>query len=103
GPANPPDSYGMHTPPGVATGWRMPPPDQHLVFVGVASGALCAQVKGPARNGNKDMAGLRHHLDGPLVTWGWTPGMGRAPVPIARDAFLAAWQTWADAGAPCPP
>lgn len=102
GPMNPPDSYGEHTPPGVSTGWRMPKPEQRLVFVGVAPGALCEQVKDPARNGGKDMAALREHLDDPLVTWAWTPGFGRKPPPVSRQAFLDAWTTWANAGAPCP-
>jgi len=102
GPINPPDSYGAHTPPGVATGWRMPPPEQRLVFVGVAPGALCEQIKDPARNGGKDMAALRTHLDDPLVVWAWTPGAGRTPPPVGRQAFLDAWTTWAGAGAPCP-
>jgi hypothetical protein len=102
GPTNPPDSYGAHSPPGVATGWRMPKPEQRLVFVGVAPGALCEQIKDPARNGGKDMAALRAHLDDPLVTWGWSPGFGRPPIPVPRQAFLDAWATWANAGAPCP-
>jgi hypothetical protein len=102
GPMNPPDSYGAHSPPGAPTGWRMPKPEQRLVFVGVAPGALCEQIKDPARNGGKDMAALRAHLDDPLVTWGWSPGFGRAPIPVARQAFLDAWTTWAGAGAPCP-
>jgi hypothetical protein len=103
GPMNPPDSYGEHSPPGVPTGWRMPKPEQRLVFVGVAPGALCAQVKDPARNGGKDMAALREHLDDPLVTWAWNPGFGRKPPPVSRQAFLDAWTAWANAGAPCPP
>jgi hypothetical protein len=103
GPANPPDSYGAHTPPGVSTEWHMPKPEEKLVFVGVPPGELCEQVKDPARNGGKDMAALRHHLDDPLVTWGWTPGLGRTPIPVPREEFLAAWETWARAGAPCPP
>ncbi len=102
GPANPPDSYGANIPPGASTGWRMPKPDERLVFVGVAPGALCEQIRDPARNGGKDMAALRVHLDDPLVTWGWTPGFRRKPIPVSRDAFLAAWQTWAAAGTPCP-
>lgn len=102
GPMNPPDSYGAHTPPGVATGWRMPKPEERLVFVGVAPGALCEQIKDPKRNGGKDMAALRAHLDDPLVTWAWAPGFGRTPPPITRQAFLDAWTTWANAGAPCP-
>jgi hypothetical protein len=102
GPINPPDSYGEHTPPGVSTGWRMPKPEQRLVFVGVPPGALCEQIKDPARNGGKDMAALREHLDDPLVTWAWNPGFGRKPPPVSRQAFLDAWTTWANAGAPCP-
>jgi hypothetical protein len=48
------------------------------------------------------MAALRAHLDDPLVAWGWSPGFGRAPIPISRQAFLDAWTAWASAGAPCP-
>ena len=102
GMANLPLGYGAHVPPGSAEGWHMPPPETKLVFVGVAPGALCEQVKDPARNGGMDMAALRHHLDDPLVTWAWKPGFGRTPSPISHDDFVAAWETWARAGAPCP-
>jgi hypothetical protein len=102
GPANPPSNYGLNVPPGVITGWHMPKPDERLVFVGVAPRELCEQVKDPARNGGKDMAALRTHLEDPLVTWGWNPGFGRAPVPVPYETFVAAWETWAAAGAPCP-
>lgn len=102
GPANPPDSYGMHIPPGVETGWRMPKPDEKLVFVGVAPAALCEQVRDPVKNGGKNTEALLHHLDDPLVAWGWKPGNGRKPVPVARPQFIAAWRTWASAGSPCP-
>lgn len=102
GTANLPASYGPFMPPGSPGGWRMPPPGETLTFVGVAAGALCAQIKDPARNGGRDMASLRAHLDDPLVAWGWAPGSGRTPVSTPRTAFLAAWNAWAHAGAPCP-
>lgn len=102
GPDNPPAAYGRNIPPGTVKVWHMPAPDMKLVFVGMSPRALCEQVKDPARNGGKDMAALRTHLDDPLVVWGWTPGFGRAPIPTPRDKFLAAWETWAAAGAPCP-
>ena len=102
GPANPPSNYGEHIPPGNADGWHMPPPEMKLVFVGMSANALCVQIKDPARNGGKDLKALRAHLDSPLVEWGWNPGFGRAPVSVPREAFLAAWETWAAAGAPCP-
>lgn len=103
GLVNLPDSYGRHMPPGIATGWRMPSPDQPLVFEGLAPEALCKQIKDPAFNGGKDMAALRHHMEDPLVTWAWAPGYGRSPVPIEREVFLDAWARWEGAGAPCPP
>lgn len=102
GPANPSSKFGEHIPPGNSDGWHMPGPDQKLVFVGVSPHDLCEQIKDPARNGGKDLAALRKHLDSPLVTWGWDPGFGRAPVPVPRDQFIAAWETWAAAGTPCP-
>jgi hypothetical protein len=102
GPANPPVTYGPHIPPGVATGWRMPKPDEKLVFVGLAPAALCEQVKDPAHNGGKDQAALLHHLEDPLVAWGWTPGVGREPISVSRPDFINAWRTWARGGSPCP-
>jgi hypothetical protein len=102
GPGNPPDSYGRNVPPGASTGWRMPKPEEKLVFVGVSPRALCEHVRDPAHNGGMDAAKLRHHLDDPLVTWGWNPGFGRTPIPVPREAFLDAFTTWMNAGMPCP-
>ncbi len=103
GDANPPPSYGAHTPPGNVKGWHMPKPEMPMVFVGRSSGALCKQLKDPAQNDHKDMAALRTHLDDPLVLWGWDPGFGRTPVPVPHADFVAAFETWAAGGAPCPP
>ena len=102
GKANLPASYGAHTPPGVATEWRLPPADHKLVFWGVDSRSLCEQVKDPKRNGGKDMAALKHHMtEDALTRWGWDPGFGRKPVAISHEEFVRAFNTWADAGAPC--
>jgi hypothetical protein len=102
GAANAPAAYGPHVPPGASTGWRMPPPENPMVFVGVTPHVLCEQIKDPNKNGGRDAAALRHHLDDPLVTWAWAPGGTRSPLPMSRDQFLAAFEAWADAGAPCP-
>lgn len=102
GPANPPSAYGEHVPPGAAEPWRMPPDDTKLVFAGLRPGELCERIKDPTKNGGRSMTALRMHLDTPLVTWGWSPGFGRAPVPVPREEFVAAWETWAREGAPCP-
>jgi hypothetical protein len=104
GKANPPDSYGEHMPPGVSTGWRLPPPQHRMVFAGLTTQALCRQLKDGKQNGGLTMAALVHHVsEDPLVLWGWSPGFGRKPVPVPHDEFVRAFKTWADAGAPCPP
>ena len=102
--ANPPASYGAHMPPGVSTEWRLPPPEHKMIFAGMDSASLCEQLKDPKRNGGKTMAELDHHVSAdPLVLWGWAPGFGRKPVPIAHEEFVRAFRTWAAAGAPCAP
>jgi hypothetical protein len=103
GPSNLPASYGPNMPPG-APGWHMPPPEVKMVFVGLSSAPLCQQLKDSKRNGGKDLAALLHHVsDDPLVLWGWSPGLGRRPVGVPHEEFVAAFRAWASAGAPCPP
>ncbi len=102
GDANPPASYGAHVPPG-APNWHLPPADQKMVFIDLPAAELCAVLKDPKRNGGKDLPALVKHVkDDALVLWGWDPGEGRAPVPIAHADFVAAFMRWTDAGAPCP-
>jgi hypothetical protein len=99
---NPPASYGPNMPPG-APDWHLPPPSRKMVFINLSPAELCATVKDPKHNGNKDFAALLKHVSkDELVLWGWNPGVGRAPVPIPHDVFVAAFKTWLDAGAPCP-
>jgi len=99
---NPPASFGPHAPPGAPT-WFLPPPDQKMVFINVPATELCATVKNPRTNGGKDWDALIHHVaEDELVGWGWHPGGNRAPVPIPRAEFVAAFKTWAAAGGPCP-
>ena len=101
--ANAPDSYGLNQPPGVSTGWRMPPAAQKMVFAGLSSRDLCEQVKDPARNGGKSAAALMAHASAdPLVLWGWAPGAGRKPVPVPHAEFVKAFAVWTGAGTPCP-
>lgn len=100
--ANPPDSYGAHTPPG-APNWHLPPPDRKMVFIGLSKADLCATIKDPRRNGGKNAAGLLAHVDhDALVLWGWHPGVGREPVSIPHDEFVHSMKTWIDGGMPCP-
>jgi hypothetical protein len=102
GRENLPESYGTHVPPG-APNWHLPPPETKMVFIDVAPARLCASIKDRAATGGKDLqAMLAHNRDDKLVAWGWNPGLGRNPVPIPRDRFVAAFKTWMDLGAPCP-
>jgi hypothetical protein len=102
GTENLPASYGTHVPPG-APNWHLPPPETKMVFIDVSPAQLCATIKDKAATGGKDLqAMLVHNRDDKLVAWGWNPGLGRNPVPVPRDQFVAAFKTWMDLGAPCP-
>jgi hypothetical protein len=99
---NPPASYGAHMPPG-APNWHLPPPEHKMVFIDLSAGELCRSLKDPAENGGRDLAALLEHVSqDELVLWGWDPGVGRAPVDVPHDEFVAAFRRWMDAGAPCP-
>jgi hypothetical protein len=50
----------------------------------------------------RSLALLEHVSRDKLVLWGWAPGVGRAPVSIPHDAFVASVKTWIGGGAPCP-
>jgi len=102
GQANLLATYGAHVPPG-APNWHLPPPQHKMVFIGQTSAQLCNGLKDQKANGGKDLAALLKHVDeDKLVLWGWDPGIGRAPVPIAHADFVARFKQWADAGGPCP-
>jgi hypothetical protein len=96
------NALGEHLPPG-APGWQLPHPAMPLVFEGRTLGELCRQMRDPAQNGNRTPEQLlRHAEEDPLVLWGWAPGAGRTPVPIAHAAFVAAVRKWIEEGCGCP-
>ena len=102
GQQNLPESYGLHVPPG-APNWHLPPPETKMVFIDLTPAQLCAVIKDRSKTGGKDLqAMLAHNRDDKLVGWGWNPGLGRAPVSVPRDKFVAAFKDWMDLGAPCP-
>ena len=97
-----PESYGTHVPPG-APAWHLPPPETKMVFIGLSPAQLCAVIKDRRATAGKDLpAMLAHVRDDRLVGWGWSPGLGRNPVPVPRERFVAAFQEWMSLGAPCP-
>ncbi|HEY6928844.1 MAG TPA: hypothetical protein VJA66_04130 [Thermoanaerobaculia bacterium] len=103
GDANPPAAWGAHMPPGAPT-WSLPTARHRMVFIGLSSGDLCRSLKDKSNNGGRDFEALiRHVSEDELVGWGWHPGVGRAPVPIPREEFVAKFKEWIAAGAPCAP
>ncbi len=93
---------GAHMPPG-APGWQLPPEDMPMVFEKKTPHELCTQLKDPALNGNRTPSEVVEHVrTAPLVLWGWTPGAGRAPVPMAHDLFVQYMTEWLEKGAACP-
>ncbi len=84
-----------------APNWHLAP--RSMAWVGKSPGALCEQVKDPARNGGKSLAQIAEHAaHDPLVAWGWAPGADRAPVPGTQARFGELVGAWVQAGAACP-
>lgn len=81
--------------------WHLAPVS--MGWQGLAVGEICAQLKDPARNGNRDLEALHEHnaTDG-LVGWGWEPGTGRTPAPGSQEVFGLLTRAWIDSGAACP-
>ena len=92
---------GEHMPPG-APDWRLPSSREPLIWEGLNDRQLCELFKDPARNGHLTIQGIVHHMNSPLVLWGWHPGEGRTPIPMAQTEFLAKVNQWAAQGAACP-
>jgi hypothetical protein len=81
--------------------WHLAPAT--MAWQGRSLGEICAQIKDRARNGNRDMAALVHHLaEDSLVGWAWSPGAGRDPAPGSQPQFGELMKAWEAAGADCP-
>lgn len=81
--------------------WALAPVE--MAWQGKSLGAICAQIKDPARNGGKSLAQLHHHMaEDHLVGWAWNPGEGRVPAPGTQAQFGELVKAWIDTGAKCP-
>jgi hypothetical protein len=101
GPANVP-TWGQHIKsiPGDPK-WALAPAE--MAWQGKSLGAICGQIKDPARNGGKSMAELHHHMaQDHLVGWAWNPGAGRVAAPGTQAQFGELIKAWIDTGAKCP-
>jgi hypothetical protein len=93
---------GEHLPPG-APGWRLPSAGMPMIWQGLTDAQICESIKDPKQNRNRNIDQLVEHLtEDKLVMWGWDPGEGRTPVPMAHDEFVAKVKRWQAADAPCP-
>ncbi|MEL6204534.1 MAG: hypothetical protein AAFR47_04385 [Pseudomonadota bacterium] len=89
-----------HGPPG-APHWALAPVE--MAWWETSSREICEQIKDPARTGGRSLPEVADHIGhDALVLWGWAPGPGREPAPFTVEETLAAFNSWMDAGAPCP-
>lgn len=100
----PENLVGENLPPGVSTGWHMPPANQKMVFQGRSPRQLCLQLKNPLQNGgHKTLKAAIEHLEkDPLVHWGWSPGNGRTTPPLSYEDFMKSVHEWVENGGACP-
>ncbi len=81
--------------------WHLPPAE--MEWFGKTSAEICAQLRDPARNGDRDFIKLAEHVaHDALVHWGWQPGIGREPAPYSVQQHLDDILIWGVAGQPCP-
>ncbi|WP_375460153.1 Isoquinoline 1-oxidoreductase subunit [uncultured Enterovirga sp.] len=81
--------------------WQLAP--REMAWENQTLGAICRQLKDPARNGGKDFAALiEHSAHDELVGWGWNPGVGRASAPGTQELFGLLVKAWIETGAECP-
>jgi hypothetical protein len=81
--------------------WGLAPLE--MAWEGKSIGAICQQLKDPARNGGRTLALLHEHFaKDDLVAWGWAPGEGREPAPGSQKELGELVQAWIDSGAECP-
>lgn len=81
--------------------WHLAPAE--MAWEGLTVGEICARIKDPAHNGERDLEALVEHMShDALVAWAWQPGRGRTPAPGDQASFAALITAWAEAGAACP-
>lgn len=81
--------------------WHLAPAS--MAWEGKTLGEICAQIKDPARNGNRTLEDLVHHIGtDTLVGWAWAPGVGRQPAPGTQKEAGALVDAWVKSGAFCP-
>jgi hypothetical protein len=81
--------------------WHLAPAE--MGWEGKTLGQICAQIKDPARNGNRSLDEIVHHVGTDhLVGWAWAPGAGRQSAPGTQAQTGALLAEWVKSGAVCP-
>jgi hypothetical protein len=81
--------------------WHLAP--RAMAWEGKTLSEICLQIKDPARNGNRSLEDLIHHIGtDTLVGWAWAPGFGRQPAPGTQKQAGALVEAWVQTGAVCP-
>ena len=81
--------------------WHLAP--RSMAWEGKTLREICEQIKDPARNGNRKVEELIHHIgEDTLVGWAWAPGFGRQPAPGTQKIAGALVAAWVETGAACP-
>lgn len=81
--------------------WHLAPIE--MAWENKSLGEICEQIKDPARNGDRSLDEIVHHMrDDPLVAWAWAPGAGRRAAPGSQTTFAELIRAWAETGAACP-
>jgi hypothetical protein len=81
--------------------WHLAPIE--MAWEGRTLGQICTQIKDRARNGDRSVDEVVHHVaTDTLVGWAWAPGFGRKPAPGTQQAAGALLEAWARTGAVCP-
>jgi hypothetical protein len=81
--------------------WHLAP--REMAWEGKTHAQICAQIKDPARNGNRSLEALVEHIGADhLVGWAWAPGFGRQPAPGTQRQAGALVEAWVKTGAACP-
>jgi hypothetical protein len=81
--------------------WHLAP--REMGWEGKTLGEICAQIKDPARNGNRSLEALVEHIgEDQLVGWAWAPGYGRQSAPGTQKEAGALVEAWVKTGAVCP-
>jgi hypothetical protein len=81
--------------------WHLAPVE--MGWQGKSLGAICRQIRDPARNGGRSLAQIIDHMaTDHLVGWAWRPGAGRSPAPGTQAGFGRLIAAWVASGAACP-